>query len=59
MGIERPKVRNGRSVAHLNTLTSIVINLRALQKARRINAELLIPKRFVCSRYGNWSLQSA
>jgi len=32
LGIERPKVRNRRSVQTLNTLTSIVINVRALQR---------------------------
>lgn len=37
LGIERPKVRNGRSVRHLNTLTYIVINVRALQRVRAIN----------------------
>jgi hypothetical protein len=36
-GIERPKVRNGRSVAHLNTLTYIVINAKALQRAHAVN----------------------
>lgn len=41
LGIERPKVRNGRSVANLNTLTYLVINVRALQRARAINAALL------------------
>ncbi len=35
-GIERPKVRNSRSVVNLNTLTYIVINTRALQRVRRI-----------------------
>lgn len=40
-GIERPKVHNGRSVAHLNTLIYLVINVRALQRAKAINAELL------------------
>jgi hypothetical protein len=34
LGIERPRVRNGRSLAHLNTLTYIIINARALQRAR-------------------------
>ncbi len=38
LGIERPKVRNGSSVRNLNTLTYIVINLRALARARAINA---------------------
>lgn len=40
LGIERPRVRNARSVAHLNTLISLVINGRALQRAKSINAEL-------------------
>ena len=41
LGIERPKVRNGRSVEHLNTLIYIVINVRALAKAKSINTGLL------------------
>ncbi len=41
LGIERPKVRNGRSVAYLNTLTYIIINVRALAKAKSINRGLL------------------
>jgi hypothetical protein len=41
LGIERPKVRNGRSVANLNTLTYLVINVRALQRAKAINTALL------------------
>ena len=40
-GIERPKVRNGRSVANLNTLISIVIHVRALEKAQSLNRGLL------------------
>lgn len=45
LGIERPRVRNRRSVAHLNTLIYLVINVRALQRAKSINAALLsIPK---------------
>lgn len=40
-GIERPKVRNGRSVHTLNTLTYILINVRALQRAKSINKGLL------------------
>jgi len=58
-GIERPKVRNRRSVERINTLTSIVMNLGTLQKARSINQEVLTPKTFQCSRSGSWSLQSA
>lgn len=47
LGIERPKVRNGRSVANLNTLIYLVINVRALQRAKSINAELFsTPKGF-------------
>ena len=38
LGIERPKVRRLRSVRHLNTLTYLVINMRALQRARAINS---------------------
>jgi len=41
LGIEHPKVHNGRSVANLNTLIYLVINVRALQRARSINAGLL------------------
>src|SRR5438132_14321721 len=38
LGIKRPKVRNIGSVRTLNTLTYIVINLRALQRVRQLNA---------------------
>lgn len=38
LGIERPKVRNAASVARLNTLTYIIINARALHRARSLNA---------------------
>ncbi len=41
LGIERPKVRNGRSVANLNTLIYIIINVCALGKAKSINRGLL------------------
>jgi hypothetical protein len=41
LGIERPKVHNGRSVAHLNTLIYLIINVRALQRAKSINRGLL------------------
>ena len=37
LGIEQPKVRNGRSVTNLNTLIYVIINGRALQKAKSIN----------------------
>ena len=45
LGIERPKVRNMRSVCNLNTLTYLVINAKALQRARSINTSLLTPIR--------------
>ena len=38
LGIERPRVRNAHSVARLNSLTYLVINARALQRARDLNA---------------------
>ncbi len=38
LGIERPKVRNAHSVHRLNTLTYLVINARALQRVRTLNA---------------------
>ncbi len=41
LGIERPKVRNGQSVAHLNTLIYVIINVRALDRAKSINRGLL------------------
>ena len=41
LGIERPKVRNGRSVANLNTLTYILINLKALHRVKALNRSLL------------------
>lgn len=41
LGIERPKVRNRRSVANLNTCIYLIINGRALDRARSINRRLL------------------
>jgi hypothetical protein len=41
LGLKRPKVRNLHSVRNLNTLTYLVINARALQRARELNASLL------------------
>jgi len=41
LGIKRPKVRNGRSVRNLTTLTYLVINARALQRVRALHASLL------------------
>jgi radical SAM superfamily enzyme len=31
-GIERPKLRNGQSITNLNTLISVLINLRTVQR---------------------------
>jgi len=44
LGIERPKARNIRSIRRLNTLIYITINTKALQRARAINASLLMPR---------------
>ncbi len=41
LGIERPKVRNIHSVRNLNTLIYLVMNVRALAKAKSINKGLL------------------
>jgi len=41
LGIERPKVRNRQSVANLNTLIYLIINVRAIERVRSINAGLL------------------
>jgi len=41
LGIERPKVRNARSVRTLNTLTYLIINAKALERAQTINKQLL------------------
>jgi Transposase DDE domain len=45
LGIERPKVRQSRSVRNLNTLTYLIINAKALARCRSINASLLSPIR--------------
>lgn len=37
LGIERPQVRNSASVHNLNTLTYVIINARALERARALN----------------------
>ena len=34
LGIERPHLRNGDSIANLNTLIYVLINLRTLQRVR-------------------------
>ncbi|HEY6407075.1 MAG TPA: hypothetical protein VIY29_06390 [Ktedonobacteraceae bacterium] len=41
LGIQRPKVRNGCSVRTLTTLTYLLINAKALQRVRSLNASLL------------------
>jgi hypothetical protein len=41
LGIEPPNVRNGRSVANLNTLIYLVINVRTIERATSINSGLL------------------
>lgn len=41
LGIKRPKVRTIGSVRNLTTLTYLVINARALQRVRQVNACLL------------------
>jgi hypothetical protein len=39
LGIERPKLRNGASIANHNTLIYVLINLHALQRIRQRQAE--------------------
>lgn len=39
LGIERPRLRNGRAIANQNTLIYVLINLRALHRVRRKKAE--------------------
>lgn len=41
LGIENPKVRNGRSVANLNTLIYLIVNVQVLEKAKSTNRRLL------------------
>lgn len=41
LGIDQPRVHNGRSVARLNTLTYLILNARALDRAKSINRGLL------------------
>jgi len=47
-GIERPKVRNSRSVHNLDTLTYIAINLHALQRVRTLNARAATATSMLC-----------
>ncbi|MEZ4866033.1 MAG: transposase [Caldilineaceae bacterium] len=39
IGIERPKLRNQRSITNQDTLIYVLINLRALQRVRQLKAE--------------------
>jgi Transposase DDE domain len=48
LGIERPKVRNSASVRNLNTLTYIVINVQALQRAQAVHARAATPTPMLC-----------
>ncbi len=41
LGIERPKLRNARSIARMNTLRYVLINLRGVQRIRQRKAALL------------------
>lgn len=41
LGIERPKLRNQRSIANNNTLIYVLLNLRALQRVRQHKAALV------------------
>jgi hypothetical protein len=40
LGIERPKLRNGKAIANQNTLIYVLINLRAMHRVRRRKARL-------------------
>jgi hypothetical protein len=40
LGIERPKLRNGRAIANQNTLIYVLINLRAVHRVRAHRAEM-------------------
>ena len=40
LGIERPKLRNARAIANLNTLIYVLINLRAYRRIRQRRTEL-------------------
>jgi len=42
LGIERPKLRNARSIANLNTLIYVLLNLRALQRVLDLQAQLTV-----------------
>ena len=40
LGIERPRLRNGKAIANLNTLIYLMINLRLLQRLRNRQPEI-------------------
>ena len=40
LGIERPRQRTGRAIAHRNTLIYIIINIRAIQRYHKRNRDL-------------------
>ncbi len=40
LGIERPKLRNGKAIANQNTLIYVLINLRTIQRIHARKAEL-------------------
>jgi hypothetical protein len=48
LGIERPRVRRAAAVARLNTLTYIVINVRALQRVRALKTAAPSPPPTLC-----------
>jgi len=48
LGIERPKVRNSRSVRNLDTLTYIAINVHALQRVRTLTAHAATATPMLC-----------
>ncbi len=52
-GIERPKVRNARSAHNLNTPMYIVINAKAVQRAKSLTALLLQIQYIQLSRLGD------
>ena len=45
LGIERPRLRNRRSITNLNTLIYLLINLHALRRlrSRRLAAQEVVP----------------
>ncbi len=43
LGIERPKLRNQRSISNQNTLTYVLVNLRGLKRLRQRKADCIAP----------------